>query len=97
MRQRDRNVELIISLARVQPADSRFETGTLAHELLAGFVAAVEYLGDVEGNRLERLCFHLRSIDSSCANSRVASSAFSESGASGNHRRTRGDGRRRET
>jgi cysteine desulfurase family protein (TIGR01976 family) len=31
---------------KVRPADSRFETGTLAHELLAGFVAAVEYLGD---------------------------------------------------
>ena len=32
---------------KVRPADRRFETGTLAHELLAGFVAAVEYLGDV--------------------------------------------------
>jgi cysteine desulfurase family protein (TIGR01976 family) len=27
-----------------EPLGSRFETGTLAHELLAGFVAAVEYL-----------------------------------------------------
>jgi len=27
-----------------QPMGSRFETGTLAHELLAGFVAAVEYI-----------------------------------------------------
>jgi selenocysteine lyase/cysteine desulfurase len=32
---------------KVRPADSRFETGTLAHELLAGFVAALEYLDDV--------------------------------------------------
>jgi cysteine desulfurase family protein (TIGR01976 family) len=32
---------------KVRPADSRFETGTLAHELLAGFVAAVEYVADV--------------------------------------------------
>ena len=37
---------------KVRPADdepvgSRFETGTLAHELLAGFVAAVDYIGDV--------------------------------------------------
>jgi len=37
---------------KVRPADDfpvghRFETGTLAHELLAGFVAAVEYLQDV--------------------------------------------------
>jgi len=37
---------------KVRPADpfpvgNRFETGTLAHELLAGFVAAVEYLEDV--------------------------------------------------
>jgi cysteine desulfurase family protein (TIGR01976 family) len=37
---------------KVRPADpfpvgNRYETGTLAHELLAGFVAAVEYLGDV--------------------------------------------------
>jgi cysteine desulfurase family protein (TIGR01976 family) len=37
---------------KVRPADpfpvsNRYETGTLAHELLAGFVAAVEYLDDV--------------------------------------------------
>ena len=30
-----------------EPVAGRFETGTLAHELLAGFVAAVEYLQDV--------------------------------------------------
>ena len=30
-----------------EPVGSRFETGTLAHELLAGFVAAVECLDDV--------------------------------------------------
>ncbi|HEY3550313.1 MAG TPA: cysteine desulfurase-like protein [Gaiellaceae bacterium] len=30
-----------------EPVGSRFETGTLAHELLAGFVAAVEYVGEV--------------------------------------------------
>jgi cysteine desulfurase family protein (TIGR01976 family) len=29
------------------PVGSRFETGTLAHELLAGFVAAVEYLDEL--------------------------------------------------
>jgi selenocysteine lyase/cysteine desulfurase len=29
------------------PVGSRFETGTLPHELLAGFVTAVEYLDDV--------------------------------------------------
>jgi len=29
------------------PAGHRYETGTLAHELLAGFVAAVDYLRDV--------------------------------------------------
>ena len=29
------------------PVGHRYETGTLAHELLAGFVAAVDYLGDV--------------------------------------------------
>jgi cysteine desulfurase family protein (TIGR01976 family) len=39
---------------KVRPADpfpigKRFETGTLAHELLAGFVAAVEYLQDEVG------------------------------------------------
>jgi cysteine desulfurase family protein (TIGR01976 family) len=32
---------------KVRPADRRFETGTQAHELLAGFVAAVDYLDDV--------------------------------------------------
>jgi len=37
---------------KVRPADDfpvghRFETGTLAHELLAGFVAAVEYLREI--------------------------------------------------
>ena len=30
-----------------EPVAGRFETGTLAHELLAGFVAAVEYVDDV--------------------------------------------------
>ncbi|MEP7334706.1 MAG: cysteine desulfurase-like protein [Actinomycetota bacterium] len=30
-----------------EPLGSRFETGTLAHELLAGFVAAVDYVADV--------------------------------------------------
>ena len=32
---------------KVRPADSRYETGTLAHELLAGFVATVDYLDGV--------------------------------------------------
>jgi cysteine desulfurase family protein (TIGR01976 family) len=32
---------------KVRPADDRFETGTQPFELLAGFVAAVEYLDDV--------------------------------------------------
>lgn len=30
-----------------EPVSARFETGTLAHELLAGFVAAVEYIREV--------------------------------------------------
>jgi cysteine desulfurase family protein (TIGR01976 family) len=30
-----------------QPLGHRFETGTLPHELLAGFVAAVEYIGSI--------------------------------------------------
>ncbi len=33
--------------ASMAPLSNRFETGTLAHELLAGFVAAVDYLGSV--------------------------------------------------
>jgi cysteine desulfurase family protein (TIGR01976 family) len=33
--------------AAAEPVGSRFETGTLAHELLAGFLEAVEYLGAV--------------------------------------------------
>ena len=33
--------------AEPEPAGHRFETGTLAHELLAGFVAAVEYLEEL--------------------------------------------------
>jgi cysteine desulfurase family protein (TIGR01976 family) len=32
---------------KVRPAHHRFETGTLAHELLAGFVAAVDYVDSV--------------------------------------------------
>jgi cysteine desulfurase family protein (TIGR01976 family) len=32
---------------KVRPSDHPFETGTLAHELLAGFVAAVEYVESV--------------------------------------------------
>ena len=31
-----------------EPVGARFETGTLAHELLAGFVAAVDYLGSLD-------------------------------------------------
>src|SRR5207245_4745115 len=33
--------------ADLEPLGSRFETGTLAHELLAGFVAAVEYIDSI--------------------------------------------------
>jgi cysteine desulfurase family protein (TIGR01976 family) len=36
-----------------EPVGHRFETGTLAHELLAGFVAAVEYLAELGWNGLE--------------------------------------------
>ncbi|MFL5961085.1 MAG: cysteine desulfurase-like protein [Gaiellaceae bacterium] len=36
-----------------EPVGHRFETGTLAHELLAGFVAAVEYLGELGWNAIE--------------------------------------------
>ncbi len=32
---------------KVRPADHRLETGTLPHELLAGFVAAVEYIESI--------------------------------------------------
>jgi cysteine desulfurase family protein (TIGR01976 family) len=32
---------------KVRPAHHRFETGTLAHELLAGFVAALEYVDSI--------------------------------------------------
>jgi cysteine desulfurase family protein (TIGR01976 family) len=32
---------------KVRPAHHRFETGTLPHELLAGFVAAVEYIDSI--------------------------------------------------
>src|SRR5581483_9857951 len=32
---------------KVRPAHHRFETGTLAHELLAGFVAAVDYVDSI--------------------------------------------------
>src|SRR5947199_55887 len=33
--------------APVEPVGARFETGTLAHELLAGFLAAVGYVGEL--------------------------------------------------
>ena len=36
-----------------EPVGSRFETGTLAHELLAGFVAAVDYVDDVGWEAIE--------------------------------------------
>lgn len=36
-----------------EPVGHRFETGTLAHELLAGFVAAVEYLGELGWGAIE--------------------------------------------
>jgi selenocysteine lyase/cysteine desulfurase len=34
-----------------KPAGHRFETGTLSHEALAGFVAAIEYLTDPAGDQ----------------------------------------------
>ena len=37
-----------------EPVGGRFETGTLAHELLAGFVAAVEYLGGLGWDAIRR-------------------------------------------
>jgi cysteine desulfurase family protein (TIGR01976 family) len=36
-----------------EPVGARFETGTLAHELLAGFVAAVEYLDEIGWDSIE--------------------------------------------
>jgi cysteine desulfurase family protein (TIGR01976 family) len=39
--------ELAERTYKVRPAHHRFETGTLAHELLAGFVAAVEYVESI--------------------------------------------------
>ena len=33
--------------ADMTPLNNRFETGTLAHELLAGFVAAVDYIDSI--------------------------------------------------
>jgi selenocysteine lyase/cysteine desulfurase len=35
------------------PLGSRFETGTLPHELLAGFVAAVDYIGSIGWDALQ--------------------------------------------
>ncbi len=37
-----------------EPVGGRFETGTLAHELLAGFVAAVEYLDGIGWDAIRR-------------------------------------------
>jgi cysteine desulfurase family protein (TIGR01976 family) len=37
-----------------EPVGSRFETGTLAHELLAGFIAAVEYIGEIGWDAIQR-------------------------------------------
>jgi cysteine desulfurase family protein (TIGR01976 family) len=45
--------------AAEEPAGVRFETGTLAHELLAGFVAAVEYL---EGLGWDAIQAHERAL-----------------------------------
>ncbi len=39
---------------KVRPATHPFETGTLAHELLAGFVAAVEYIDSIGWPRSRR-------------------------------------------
>src|SRR3954449_12312775 len=37
-----------------EPVGSRFETGKLAHELLAGFIAAVEYLDELGWDAIRR-------------------------------------------
>ena len=39
--------------ASIEPVGSRFETGTLAHELLAGFVAAVDYVESVGWEQIQ--------------------------------------------
>ena len=48
-----------------EPVGHRFETGTLAHELLAGFVAAVEYLDELgwDGIRAHELALGQRFLD----------------------------------
>jgi cysteine desulfurase family protein (TIGR01976 family) len=48
-----------------EPVGHRFETGTLAHELLAGFVAAVEYLAELgwEGIRAHERALGQRFLD----------------------------------
>jgi cysteine desulfurase family protein (TIGR01976 family) len=48
-----------------EPAGHRFETGTLAHELLAGFVAAAEYLWELgwDGIRAHELALGQRFLD----------------------------------
>jgi len=49
-----------------EPVGSRFETGTLAHELLAGFVAAVEYVESLgwDGIRAHERVLGQRFLDS---------------------------------
>jgi len=37
-----------------EPVGGRFETGTLAHELLAGFIAAVVYIGEIGWDAIQR-------------------------------------------
>jgi cysteine desulfurase family protein (TIGR01976 family) len=51
--------------AAEEPVGSRFETGTLAHELLAGFVAAVDYLNALgwEGIRAHERALGQRFLD----------------------------------
>jgi cysteine desulfurase family protein (TIGR01976 family) len=51
--------------AAEEPVGSRFETGTLAHELLAGFVAAVEYVESLgwDGIRAHERCLGQRFLD----------------------------------
>ena len=39
--------------AELTPLNARFETGTLAHELLAGFVAAVDYVDSIGWNAIQ--------------------------------------------
>ena len=75
-----------------EPVGSRFETGTLAHELLAGFVAAVEYVEELGWDSIRRTSARSGSASSTASPTPARSTASGRWTAGSRPSRSAADG-----